>query len=309
MRINNNIIGGSLLAIAMTVASCENEEWRTERTFTVDITEPHITFISRHDGDFYNTFCDINSNFFYYHHYYTEQYVNHCDALKSLTVIGPFGRDDFMCLRGHLYVFFDNLTTIDMSKAAISDVDIDRWDNFSRTYFSRMGSLTSVILPDNLSSIPNFCFEGCKNLNDVTIPSSVTKIGFKAFEYCTSLSDISIPSSVTEIGERAFYQCERLKNITIPNGVTKIGEYAFYGCHSFKNVTIPSSVTKIGEYAFYIWSELRNIRVEATTPPDIYQDTFNSDTYSSCTLHVPQSAVDRYKSNLYWSKFKNIVGY
>lgn len=31
------------------------------------------------------------------------------------------------------------------------------------------------------------------------------------------------------------------------------------------------------------------------------------DSYYSCTLYVPQSAIDNYKSDAYWGKFKNIL--
>ena len=93
-------------------------------------------------------------------------------------------------------------------------------------------------------------FYGCSMLTSVTIPNSVTSIGDRAFINCSSLTSITIPSSVTSIGSYAFYNCSGFTSITIPDEVTSIGSYAFYGCSGLTSITISSSVTSIGEYAF-----------------------------------------------------------
>ena len=51
---------------------------------------------------------------------------------------------------------------------------------------------------------------GCKN---TTIPNSVTVIGYWAFEGCEGLTSIDIPNSVTEIGEGAFKNCWNLTDV------------------------------------------------------------------------------------------------
>ena len=67
-------------------------------------------------------------------------------------------------------------------------------------------------------------------IQDLTIPNSVTKIGNYAFDGCSGLTSVTIPNSVTEIGNRAFYGCSGLTSVTIPNSVTSIGYSAFAGC-------------------------------------------------------------------------------
>jgi hypothetical protein len=51
-------------------------------------------------------------------------------------------------------------------------------------------------------------------LTSVTIPNSVTSIGGNAFLNCTSLTSVTIPNSVTNIGNYAFNGCNSLTSIT-----------------------------------------------------------------------------------------------
>ncbi len=56
------------------------------------------------------------------------------------------------------------------------------------------------------------------SLSSVTIPNSVTSIGVYAFEYCASLKSITIPDSVPLVGPGAFSNCTNLTSVTIQNG-------------------------------------------------------------------------------------------
>ncbi len=117
--------------------------------------------------------------------------------------------------------------------------------------FEHKLNITSVTIPDSVTSIENRTFVYCSSLTSVTIPDSVTSIGESAFDGCTSLTGVRIPGSVTSIGKSAFNECTSLTIMTIPDGVTLIGESAFARCTSLANVTIPDSVTSIAEYAFW----------------------------------------------------------
>ena len=144
-------------------------------------------------------------------------------------------------------------------------------------------TITSVVIPNNVTSIGNYAFSGCDGLTNVTIPNNVTRIGDRAFSWCdgltsiefnaeictemgsssypvfsgcTALSTVTIGENVKNIPDYAFYGCYGLTRITIPNSVTSIGNYAFSSCDGLKSVTIPNSVTSIGNYAFEGCSKL-----------------------------------------------------
>ena len=105
-------------------------------------------------------------------------------------------------------------------------------------------AVTSVTIPDSITSIPDAAFVNCSKLTNISIPNSVTYIGFSAFNSCTSLKSITLPSSLSTIQSTAFYNCGNLETIRIPVSVTFIGNYAFAGCPSSMTVTYPGSKTQ-----------------------------------------------------------------
>ena len=161
--------------------------------------------------------------------------------------------------------------------------------------------ITSVIIPNSVTTIGFEAFAGCYSLTSVTIPDSVTSIGDGAFFKCYDLTSVTIPNSVTSIGDSAFLRCFSLTNITvnatnsyyasldgvlfdksldtliefpvglagsyaIPNSVTSIGEEAFAFCPGLTSVTIPNSVTCIGNAAFYYCTSLTSVYFSGNAP-------------------------------------------
>ena len=68
------------------------------------------------------------------------------------------------------------------------------------------------------------------------IPNSVTSIVGYSFDGCASLTSVTIPDGVTSIGRYAFYDCRSLTSVTIPDSVTSIGVWAFCDCTSLTDV-------------------------------------------------------------------------
>ena len=79
--------------------------------------------------------------------------------------------------------------------------------------------------------IEGSAFSNCSGLTSVTIPNSVTSIKGSTFEDCSSLTSVTIPNSVTSIRSLAFLGCSSLTSVTIPNSVTSIESGAFSGCN------------------------------------------------------------------------------
>ena len=127
--------------------------------------------------------------------------------------------------------------------------------------FSGCSSLTSITIPNSVTSISDWTFRGCSGLTTIIIPNSVTAIGFEAFRDCSGLTSVIIPNSVTTIGDWAFSLCSGLTSVNIPNSVTTIGNSAFIGCSGLTSITIPNSVTTIGREAFYRCSGLTSVSI------------------------------------------------
>ena len=121
----------------------------------------------------------------------------------------------------------------------------------------KYSSLTSVTIPNSVTSIGSYAFESCYSLTSVNIPNSVTSIGDGAFQGChgltsVTISDITAWLSISFAGSESnplcyanhlFLNGEEVKDLTIPNSVTSIGHSAFDWCSSLASVNIPSSVT------------------------------------------------------------------
>lgn len=153
-------------------------------------------------------------------------------------------------------------------------------------------------LTSEITEIGVGAFRDCSTLTSITIPDTITTLWDECFSGCSSLKYFQMPSSVTTIGIGAFRDCINLTNINIPYGIAIIPSYIFYNCISLTNITIPSSVTKINNNAFYGCSKLTEMRIEATTPPQL--TNINDISTATKTIYVPAYFLSDYKSAIYW---------
>ena len=128
--------------------------------------------------------------------------------------------------------------------------------------FDNCKSLTSIVIPSSVKTVEDYAFCGCTNLKNIVIQNGVKSIGNKFFLDCTSIISVNIPKSVTSIGDSAFDNCKSLKSLTIQNGVKSLGWSVFNSCTSLKSVTIPSSVTCISTSAFSNCTKLITVIIQ-----------------------------------------------
>ena len=146
-------------------------------------------------------------------------------------------------------------------------------------------------------------FEDCGGLTSVTIPNSVTSIGDRTFYGCSNLTSITIPKSVTTIGEGAFGNCTSLTSIVIPSKVTTIGVNAFADCSDLKSAVIGENVESIGKNAFSGCSSLSKITCYAIKPPMVDASSFSN--YNGY-LTIPCDNYEAYDIHAVWGTFKHV---
>ena len=209
--------------------------------------------------------------------------------------------------------------------------------------FSECGEISSISIPNGITSIGKYAFYDCTGLTSLEIPNSVTSIGEGAFSGCSALTSIEIPNSVTSIGDDAFSFCHSLEmvivpdiaswcsasfgnedsnplyhanclfadedteitDLIIPSETTTINKWAFLKCLSLNAVTIPSSVTSLGDNAFDGCNNLTSVTVNWEQPISISEYVFTN--RANATLTVPFGTKSLYETANYWKEFKEIV--
>ena len=197
--------------------------------------------------------------------------------------------DGALYLGGHLIATNEEISENFVIKAGTKTI--------SNGVFNGRDALRFLKIPESVTTIGDYFFEGCYNLKAINIDegnknySSVDGVLFdknktKILKYPQSkIGDFyKIPDSVIEIAPCAFEK-SKIKEIYIPERVSKIGYGAFlYG--SLTSVTIPKKVTTINYWTFQGCEELETIVLHDNIT------SIGSSAFASCsikTIDMPDS--------------------
>ena len=162
---------------------------------------------------------------------------------------------------GLFYYINDNgtcsvVSTLKTGDIVIPQVAVIEGKNYTvtaihRSAFQFKDKITSIVLPNTMTTIGDYAFSACSQLKSITLSNSLTHIGSVAFGSCTALTSIAIPNSVTSIGEYAFSGCTGLTAIKLPDALTELSTGTFSLCTGLTSLALPSTLRAIGPEAFY----------------------------------------------------------
>ena len=196
--------------------------------------------------------------------------------------------------------------------------------------------VTELIVPNSITSINSYAFNGCTGITEITIPYSVTSIGEYAFYGCSAITSLNYNAATctgfSASDSRPFYNLNistihigdsvrtipayfvtgltKLTNVTFGKSVTSIGNYAFYGCSALAgNLSLPKSIRSIGKQAFNNIATIEAVTCAAETPPT-WNDLamFTTNVYNHSPLYVPIGFEQAYMSDQCWGQFSTIIG-
>lgn len=193
-----------------------------------------------------------------------------CDHLTRPTEGILYGWDD------HL----DYAWVVDCPKAATRVRIAEEYQGRPVTHIRERAfhkkNITTVIIPDSVTTIGPEAFLHCSKLTDVVIGNGVIVIESSAFAHCSSLTSVRIPNGVIWIMDGAFTNCTSLTNIEIPDSVTELGQ-AFSGCTSLTNVKLSNGLTVLYPYTFRDCTSLTSVVIPNSVT------VINGKTFNYCT--------------------------
>lgn len=192
--------------------------------------------------------------------------------------------------------------TIDTYAEKINQIKVDNGD------FEKMinGTMTTLVIPDGVTSIRGYLCYYMKNLKNVVIPKSAEGFNGGAF-FGSGITSISFYDDVSYyLGESLVRDCHSLTQVHLPETLTTLNYAFFDNCQALTSLTIPKNVTSIAGFALNIGSstDKATITMKPTTPPTIQSNTIGENV---AKIIVPVGTGDTYKAASVWSAHASII--
>lgn len=149
-----------------------------------------------------------------------------------------------------------------------------------------------------VTHINNYAFSKNTQLRSIVLPRTVTYLDVCVFASCSNLKTASLPGSIPSIPHGCFEGCTSLEEVSLADGLVEIGHSAFShsGLHT---ITIPSTVKSIRDFAFEKCPSLTTVVVQASTPPALGSNTFES---TVTEVRVPSASLATYQTADGWKE-------
>ena len=145
-------------------------------------------------------------------------------------------------------------------------------------------AITSVLIPDSITTMDSYVFSNCTSLQSVTISKGLEQINGHMFEY-TALSSITIPRNIARIEAYAFQECNKLANVIFSGNITYIGSLVFYWCGNLKRVDLS----------------------KCNSVPSLAATNAFSYTSNRLQIKVPAILIDQWKAATNWSTYADKI--
>ena len=106
--------------------------------------------------------------------------------------------------------------------------------------------LTSITIPNSVTSLGKSCIDGCSGLTSVTIPNSVTSLGNYCFSDCSGLTEVHVNRETPPAtGGKIFEACESLQTIYVPTGASANYEFDPWNAYKIVEEDVQSGITAV----------------------------------------------------------------
>ena len=191
----------------------------------------------------------------------------YCKSLTSITIpnsVTGIGSSTFKGCTSLTYINIHDSVTI-IGRDAFEDTayynDSSNWTNdvlYIGNYLLNVRWRISgdCTVKDGTTVIARYAFNDCELLTSVNIPNSITSVSNSAFSYCYNLISITIPNSVISIDSYAFSSCKSITSINYIGTIAQWNSITFsdYWNNDTGNYTIyctDGTITKDGTVTYY----------------------------------------------------------